>query len=724
MKKLLITIIFALVFIARSTADEGMWLPLLLGQQVYNEMVKKGIKLTQDQLYNINKASLKDAIMIFGGGCTASVVSSQGLVFTNHHCGYDVIAGASTVEHNYLHDGFYAASHNEEIPSKLSVQFLIRIDDVTKEVMDSLKGLSGTDRVARQNIVLAAINKRMSDESKSIETRISPLFKGNQFLAFVYQRFYDIRLVGAPPESVGKFGGDTDNWEWPRHTGDYSIFRIYTKPDGSPAKRDDDIKNDIPLKPKWYLPVSIKPLKDGDFSMIWGYPGSTNRYESSYGIKLSIDINDPTLVKLRDVRLKYMFDEMKKDPAIKLQLASSYASIANYWKFYDGEAKQLIKYNIYGQKKSMEDKFNAWAKGKPEYENIISDWGKAYDAWLPYAKHRMYMTEGIFGSPLLGFATSLSAVENALVKTGMSQADVKKTIDAANTARKNFMDGENILSDRNIVGATTKMYYEDIPKDQQPIGFYATLKNQYGSLDDESTYKKYAADIFSKTMLLDDAKWNAFVANPDAATLQQDPVYAHAMAYFNNYISKYQPYFQQFNAKNAEFGRLYLKGIMEMDPAKAKMMYPDATFTMRVSYGNVKSYNPRDAVHYDYVTTSDGLLEKYVPGDYEFDLPAKQIDMLKKNDFGQYVDPQRKKLVTCFITTNDITGGNSGSPVINNKGELIGLAFDGNYEALSHKLSFDKDLNRTICVDIRYVLWCIDKLGGASNIISELKLMK
>ncbi len=724
MRKLFLTAVLAFVLLSRSVADEGMWLPLLLGQQVYNEMVKKGLKLTQDQLYNINKASLKDAIMIFGGGCTASVVSSQGLVFTNHHCGYDVIASSSTVEHNYLRDGFYASNKNEEIPSKLSVQFLLRIDDVTKEVMDSLKGLSGTDRVAKQNIVLAAINKRMSDDSKSIETRVSPLFKGNQFLAFVYQRYYDIRLVGAPPEDVGKFGGDTDNWEWPRHTGDYSIFRIYTKPDGSPAKRDDDIKNDIPLKPKWWLPVSIKPLKDGDFSMIWGYPGSTNRYESSYGIKLSIDINDPTLVKLRDVRLKYMFEEMKKDPAIKLQLASSYASIANYWKFYDGEAKQLIKYGIYGQKKAMEDKFNAWAKSKPEYENIISDWGKAYDAWLPYAKHRMYMNEGIFGSPLVGFASSLSSVENALVKTGMTQNDVKKAVDAANMARKNFMEGENIISDRNIIAATTKMYYEDVPKDQQPVGFYATLKNQFGPLDDENTYKKYAVDIFSKTILLNDAKWNAFVANPDANTLQQDPVYAHAMAFFNNYISKYQPYYQQFNAKNAEFGRLYLKGIMEMDPAKAKMMYPDATFTMRVSYGNVKSYNPRDAVHYDYVTTSDGLLQKYVAGDYEFDLPDKQIELLKKNDFGQYVDPQRKKLVTCFITTNDITGGNSGSPVINNKGELIGLAFDGNYEALSHKLSFDKDLNRTICVDIRYVLWCIDKLGGATNIINELKLMK
>lgn len=721
MKKILLTILLSISLVAKSMADEGMWLPLLLGQQVYNEMVKKGLKLTKEQLYNINKPSLKDAILIFGGGCTGEIVSNEGLIFTNHHCGYDAIASASTVEHNYLANGFYARNKGEEIPSTLSVQFLLRIDDVTKEVMDSLGKLSGTERVQKQAAVLAAINKRMSDAAQSIEVRVSPLFKGNQFLAFVYQRYSDVRLVGAPPESVGKFGGDTDNWEWPRHTGDFSVFRVYATPDGKPAKYSAD---NVPLKPKWYLPVSLKPLKDGDFSMTWGYPGNTNRYESSYGIKLATDINSPTLVKLRDVRLKYMFEEMKKDPAIKLQLASSYAGIANYWKFFDGETKQLLKYDVYGQKQHTEVSFNKWASGKPEYQNIFAEWGKAYDAWRPYTKHRQYINEGINGSPLIAFAGSLLQLEAAMVKTGSSAAEVKKAVEAASIQRTDFLEGENKVSDQNIVAAITRMFYEDVDKEQHPVSFYGTLKNTYGPLNDDATYKKYAADIFSKTMILDDAKWNAFAANPDAVTLQGDPAFAHASAFLTNYISKYSPYFQQFTAKNAEYGRLYLKGIMEMDPVKAKMMYPDATFTMRVSYGNVKSYRPRDAVFYDYVTTSKGLLEKYKAGDYEFDLPANQIELLKKKDFGQYMDPTRKELVIGFITTNDITGGNSGSPVINNKGELIGLAFDGNYEALSHKLAFDKDLNRTICVDIRYVLWCIDKLGGGSNIIKELKLMK
>ena len=721
MRKLLLAVILLISVAGRAVADEGMWLPLLLGKQVYDDMVKKGLKLTKEQLYQINKPSLKDAIIIFGGGCTGEIVSSKGLIFTNHHCGYDAIASASSVEKNYLRDGFYAKTTAEEIQTSLSVQFLLRIDDVTKEVLDSLQGLTGAERVQKQAAVLAAINKRMSNAAESIETRVSSLFKGNQFLAFVYQRYSDIRLVGTPPESVGKFGGDTDNWEWPRHTGDFSVFRVYTDAAGKPAKYN---AANIPLKPKWYLPVSLKPLKDGDFAMIWGYPGSTNRYESSYGIRLATDINNPTLVSLRDVRLKYMFEEMKKDPAVKLQLASSYAGIANYWKFFDGETKQLLKYDVVGQKKKDEEKFNQWANGKPAYENLFADWGKAYDAWRPYAKHQMFMREGILGSPLIAFASSLLQLEAALTRPGTPAAEVKKVVDAADQGRKAFLESENKVSDQKILGAVTKMYYQEIDKQQHPATFFPTLKNQYGNLEDDDTYRRYATDVFTKTIIFDDARWAAFVAKPDAATLQADPAFAYASTFITNYNSKYGIFSQQFNAKNAEFGRIYLKGVIEMDTIKAKKMYPDATFTMRVSYGNVKSYQPRDAVKYDYVTTSRGLLEKYKAGDYEFDLPTKQVELIRKKDFGQYMDPSRKDLVIGFITTNDITGGNSGSPVLNNKGELIGLAFDGNYEALSHKLAFDKDLNRTICVDIRYVLWCIDKLGGAPHLINELTLAK
>lgn len=722
MRKIIVTIIFVFILFLKSFADEGMWLPLLLGQQVYNEMVKKGLKLTKEQLYSINKASLKDAIVIFGGGCTGELVSPEGLVFTNHHCGYDVIATASTVDHNYLLNGFYSKNRDEEIPAEgLTVQFLLSISDVTKEVMDSLQGLTGMERQQRQQKVLASINGRLSDTSQSIEARVSALFKGNQFLVFRYQRYKDVRLVAAPPESLGKFGGDTDNWEWPRHTIDFSVFRIYAAKDGKPSKYAE---GNIPMKPKWFLPVSIKGVKEGDYAMIYGYPGSTNRYETSFGVKQKIDINNPTLVKLRDMRLKYMFAEMKKDPATKLQLASSYASIANYWKFYDGETKQLIKYDVYGQKKKAEDQFIAWAKGKPEYENIFTDWAKAYEAWRPYSMNRVYMNEGIYGSPLIMFAGSLMQLENALVSTKATAADLKKAVDVANEYRKNFLGEENKISDQNILASVTKMYYEDIAQDQLPTGFYNNLRNQYGDLKDEATYKKFAADVFSKTMLFDDAKWNEFIAHPDANKLQQDPAFDFASTFTKNYNGKYSPYYQQFNSKNSELGRLYFKGIMQMDTVKAKKMYPDATFTMRVSYGTVKSYNPRDAVHYDYITTAKGFLEKYIPGDYEFDIHPKVVEMMKKKDFGPYIDKGKNDLVVAFITNNDITGGNSGSPVMNAKGELLGLAFDGNYEALSHQIAYDKDLNRTICVDIRAVLWTIDKVGGGQNIIKELKLVK
>ncbi|GEP95196.1 S46 family peptidase [Chitinophaga cymbidii] len=695
-------------------ADEGMWLPYLLGQQVYADMVKKGLKLSKEQLYSINKSSMKDAIIIFGGGCTGEIVSKEGLIFTNHHCGYGAIASASTMEKNYLRDGFYARNKQEEIPSKgLSVQFLVRVEDVTAKVDSALKDASSAERAQKLQAVTGAIIEAATS-GNGYEARVNAMFKGNQYLLFVYERYKDIRLVGTPPESVGKFGGDSDNWEWPRHTGDFSVFRVYTGKDGKPAEYAAD---NIPMKPKYFLPVSIKGVKENDYAMIFGYPGGTNRYETSYGVKLKLDVENPSTVSLRDIRLKYMFEEMKKDPAVKLQLAPSYAGIANYWKFYDGESKQLIKYHVYEDKQKQEAAFIQWAKGKPEFESVFPGYEKIYKAWAPYAKVRVYLNEGIFGSPLAAYASSLAAVENAILGKG----DVKAAVAAADAARANFLKDENKPSDQKILAAMAQRYYQDIPKDQHPIGFYESLQS-YGSLSEEKTYQTWAASVFANTMIFNDAKWKAFTANPDAVVLQEDPAYAYASAFMKNYVGKYLPLYQQFTAENNELGRQYLKGVMQQQPKASR--YPDANFTMRLSYGQVKPYAPRDAVAYDYVTTISGVMEKYVPGDYEFDLPPGFAELVKKKDFGQYIDAKRKDLVVGFITTNDITGGNSGSPVINGNGELIGLAFDGNYEALSHKIQFDKTYNRTICVDVRYVLWCIDKLGGAKNIIDELKLVK
>ncbi len=720
MKKIFISALLSLSLF-RASADEGMWLPMLLGEQVYKDMVKRGLKLTSEQLYSVNKSSIKDAIIIFGAGCTGEIVSNQGLIFTNHHCGYDAIASASSVEHNYLKDGFYAYNKDQEIPSRLTVQFLDRIVDVTKEVMDGVQGLSWADRAKKIPDVYKSITDKVLDKDNGISGRVYSMFNNNQYLMYVYKTYRDVRLVGAPPESVGKYGGDTDNWEWPRHTGDFSVFRVYADKEGKPA---DYSKDNTPLKPKKFLPVSIKGIKDGDFAMIFGYPGSTNRYETSYGIKLRRDIDNPSLVNLRDARLKFMYEQMIKDPAVKLKLASNYASVANYWKFYDGESKKLHQFHTYEAKQKSEQDFINWAKGKPEYENIFAEYAKNYTAWMPYAKHRQYMREGIVGSPLAALGSFMLQVEDALVKTDTKPDDLKKAMAAAAAARKNFMASEDKPSDEKILATMAMMFYNDIDKAQHPIGFYEGLKATFGDLREESTFKTWARQVFANTMFLDDAKWAAFAANPDGLTLQNDPAFAFASAFVKNYNTKYAPLYTVFNNRNNELGKSYMKGMMEMNPVAAKKMYPDANSSMRVSFGNVKSYRPRDGVFYDYVCTGKGILEKYKPGDYEFDLPAKQVELLRNRDYGQYIDKKYNDLVVTFITTNDITGGNSGSPVLDAQGNLIGLCFDGNYEAMSQKLIYDKDLNRTICVDVRYVLWCIEKLGGAKNIIDELQLLK
>jgi hypothetical protein len=715
MKRFLVTIAIFVSFMAR--ADEGMWLPHLLGAQRYADMKAKGLKLTAEQLYSINKGSLKDAIIIFGGGCTGEIVSAEGLIFTNHHCGYGAIAGLSSMEANYLRDGFYAKSKSEELPAKgLNATFLIRIDDVTQQVQDSMKGLAWKDWDAKRQRVFNNIAKAAT-EGKHYTARVYSMFKDNQFLMYTFEVFNDVRLVGTPPESVGKFGGDTDNWEWPRHTGDFSIFRVYAGADGKPAPYSAD---NVPFKSRHFLPISLKGLKEGDFSMIFGYPGSTNRFETSYGVKLATDIKNPAFVEMRDIRLKAMSEQMRKDPAVKLQLASAFASLANYWKFYDGETKQLLKYDVYGTKKKQEEELAKWvaANNKAEFANLWVDYEKAYEAWRPYAKHKEYFEQGIMGPSVVRFASRLFQLDRALSSGG---GNVREMMNNLDNARTNMLAGLNKPSEQQMTWQLVKAFYEGIEPNQQPVAFYNQIKQTYGSLKEDATYRNWAASLFANSMLLDDAKWKRFAESPNPAELRADPIYAMFIAFQQNW-EKFQLPFNEFNAKNSELGHLYLKAYREMN--KGKVMYPDANSSMRVSYGKVASYKPRDAVRYDFITTSTGLLEKYVPGDYEFDLPEKQIELLKKKDFGQYADPVRKDLVIGFITTDDITGGNSGSPVINANGELIGLAFDGNYEALSHKINFDKDLNRTICVDIRYVLWCIDKLGGATNIIQELKIVK
>ena len=720
MKKIIATI-FIFSFLANNIvkADEGMWLPMLLGEQVYADMVKRGLKISKEQLYSMNQACIKDAIIIFGGGCTGEIVSKEGLIFTNHHCGYSAIAAASSVDHNYLRDGFWSKSKAEEIYAPgVHAQFLIKILDVTDKVNEKIKDIPAIELTQKLPAILNEMGAKET-EGTGYEGRVASMFKANQFFLFVYERYKDVRLVGTPPESIGKFGGDTDNWEWPRHTGDFSIFRVYTNKEG---KASDYAADNIPLKSKYSLPVSIKGVKDGDYTMIYGYPGGTNRYETSFGVKLKTDVENPSLVGLRDVRLKYMLEEMKKNPAVKLQLAGNYAGIANYWKFFDGETKQLLKFKTFEEKQANEAAFLALVKGKPEYENLFNEYEKIYKAWRPYAKQRVYMTEGIFGSPLIAFASSLQKLDAILSKKDVTKEDIKKAVDVAKTAQLAFINGENVTSDKNILAFVTQAYFTDIDASQHPTEFYNMINAKFGDLKSKSTYEAYSNFVFNNSAFLTSAKWDAFISNIDTASLHKDPAFIMANAFNVNFNTKYAKLFADFNAQNFVLGKSYLKGVLET--SKGKKLYPDANFTMRVSFGNVKSYSPRDAVKYSHVCTLNGILEKYKPNDYEYDAPIKLIELAKAKDYGQYADADAKDIVVSFISSNDITGGNSGSPVMNAKGELIGLAFDGNYEALSHKIKFDKDLNRTINLDVRYLLWVVEKLGGATNIIAELDLRK
>jgi len=701
------------LFVFKAWADEGMWLPYLLGNKTYSEMVKKGLKLSKEQLYSVNKSSLKDAIVIFGRGCTGEVVSKNGLIFTNHHCGYDAIAKVSTVEHNYLRDGFWAKNFKEEIPVEgLTVQFLVKVEDITSQVNEKLKNLPEESFQSNIDKILSEIAASWPVE-KYQTARAASFFKNNQFLLFVYDVYNDVRLAGTPPESIGKFGGDTDNWEWPRHTGDFSVFRVYTSKEGKPAPYSPD---NVPMKPKYYLPVSVKGIKEGDFTMILGYPGGTNRYETSFGVKLKTDIENPSLVSLREKRLEIMMKEMQKDPAVKLKLASYYAVVANYWKFFDGEAKQLLKYDVFGQKKKEEEAFLQWARanGKKEYFNLFDEYEKAYKNWYPYSKTRIYYSEAILGSQLLMHALMwkdfVASPENASLFSKLLENN------------KKYYQGEDIPSGKNTLAFVLHAYFTDIDPDQRPAEFYDEVKKKFGDPTLDETWKKYAEYVYSNSVFLKPDELSKMTSQQAAQVIKNDPAFVTVKHFSDFFEKQIAPQYAVFTNSIARLGRLYLKGVLERNAGKE--MYPDANFTMRLSHGQVKAYSPRDAVKYHYVCTLTGAMEKYKPGDYEFDMPQKQIELYKKRDFGIYADPKLNDIVVTFISTDDITGGNSGSPVLNGNGELIGLAFDGNYEALSHKIAFDKNLNRTICVDIRYVLWIIEKLGNATNIIQELDIKK
>lgn len=694
-----------------------MWIPSLIGKN-YDEMVRMGLKLSKEDLYSINHSSLKDAIVQFGGGCTAEMVSSQGLLFTNHHCGYDAIASLSTVTNNYLANGFWAHRKEEELPAAgITVIFLQQIIDVTDDMNDAVGRMKGEKATQRRDAKRKALEERYSEHGKYVAT-VKEYFNGNQYLLLVYKKYTDVRLVGTPPESLGKFGGDTDNWMWPRHTADFSMFRVYAGPDNEPRAYSPD---NVPYHPKKYLPISIKGVQEGDFTMIYGYPGRTNRYDVSTSIDLSITETNPDIVRIRDQRLAIMREHMQKNPAVDLKMASLYAQIANYWKYYIGQTEQLKRLRVVDMKKSQEQEFIRWAaRNRNEYRGIFGEYTSAYNAYRPYVRTAVYYSECFRASALAKIAAALEPLEKALNADQPKGDSIKKYTDILVATRNANMKYYDPATEEDLLAATAQMYYRDVPRSQLPDIYDRVIFKKYGNSNDQKkTFTDYAHYVVTNTWLLDSTKFNEFVKRPSAQMIEQDPAAQYALSFVHNYNEYYLPRVTAFATAKAELSKRYMRGLMAFN--RNKTFYPDANSTMRISYGKVLSYNPQDAVHFNYFTTLDGLVKKYKKNDPEFDAPKEIIQMNQKHDFGRWADADGS-LHTDFITNNDITGGNSGSPVINGDGEYVGIAFDGNWEAMSGDISFDQNYKRTIVCDVRYMLFIIDRLGHAENLIEEMEI--
>lgn len=706
LKLLLILVVFQ-----AQAQQGGMWIPSLLKGANEKEMKALGMKISADDIYSANHSSLKDAVPHFDGGCTAEMISPKGLLLTNHHCGYDNIQSHSTVENDYLTNGFWAYNMEQELPNKdLTVTFIIKIEDVTNKIFEGVLNLpSESDKQKKIQQNITAVSKSFAKEAWQ-EAMIRAFYDGNQYLLFVIETFKDVRLVGAPPSSIGKFGSDTDNWVWPRHTGDFALFRIYADKNNRPAAFS---KDNVPYTPKHFFPVSAKGIQDNDFTMVMGYPGRTQEYLPSFAVEQIITDLNPAKIEIRDAALKVQDGFMRKDNAIKIQYASKYAGVANYYKKWIGETKGLKKSNAVGVKKEFEKKFQDRvnkAGKQAEYGTLLADFEKNYSDIKEYAIARDYFSEVVLrNTEILTFGYRLYQLEQVYNTRG----------EQAFTDRKN-----------NLIAGFESLYKDysaqvDEKVFEQLIDLYAKkspkqfLPESLNNLDASAL----TTSVFSTSKL---TNYNGLkeLLTGDAKTLleklNQDKAYQLVKSLADSYIKDVAPKFEEINLKNNALQRTYMKAIIEFFPNDR--IFPDANSTLRVTYGQVKGYKPSDAVVYESVSYLDGVIEKYIPGDYEFDAPAKLIDLYNKKDYGKYAD-KNGKMPLCFIATNHTTGGNSGSPALDARGNLIGLNFDRVWEGTMSDIYYSPEICRNIMVDSRYILFIIDKFAGAKNLIDEMTII-
>ncbi len=717
-----VVIVFSTV--VKTKADEGMWLPLLIGGETYKNMQECGLRLTPEQIYSVNQSSIKDAIVALGGGfCTGEIISKEGLMLTNHHCGFDAIQQNSTTEHDYLTDGFWAMKRDQEIPADFSVWFLNEMKDVTELVLADISDQMSEDE--RSNAIRKSIAKikKEASEGKGDEfaVQVKPFYYGNHYYMFTYDIFNDVRLVGAPPSSIGKYGGDTDNWMWPRHTGDFSMFRVYSNKDNQPAAYAED---NVPYNPKHFLPVSTAGVTEGDYAMILGYPGSTDRYLTSLGVKQAVEIEQPARVKVRRMKLDIMDEGMNKDQKVRIQYASKHARVSNYWKYFIGQSEQLVRNKVFDKKVAVENEFLAWAsensERKDNYGNAIDLVHKSKEVSESYIIPEVYFMEAIYQGPeLFGFMINYFGP-----RSSMGQALVSEDEDQIEAAKKEILDGVddfyknyNMEIDQNLMAKMLDVYFNDVP-----VGFHTSELTELAKKN-KNDFRKFAIKYYSKSPFTSKEKLKTWLESKfSKSSLEKDAVYQLANSFLQSYIQEIMMPKAGSEADFSKGMRLFVDGLNQMGYNKAS----DANSTMRVTFGNVLPYDAKDGVTFKYSTTMQGVLEKEVKTDdknHEFYVPNKLKELHKNKDYGDYANADGT-LPVCFLSNNDITGGNSGSPVINADGELIGTAFDGNWEAMSGDIYFEPNIQRTISVDIRYTLFIIDKYAGAGHLVDEMQVNK